>query len=72
MDRSIKWKQPEKNSDLWNTETTRKSPATKSPSKSNHPRQIQLSKSIVDNIILNLGLLLAIVERDAFIIKFMN
>ena len=54
-----------------NRETKRKSSALKSSYGNNHPRQIQLSQSIVDNLIIDLGLPLPIVERDAFI-KFMN
>jgi len=33
----------------------------------NHPRQIELSSAIVDNLIINLGLPISIVERPAFV-----
>ncbi|CAF1511795.1 unnamed protein product [Adineta ricciae] len=49
-------------------------PRTKASSSSysvNHPRQIQLSQSIVENLIIDLGLPLSIVERESFI-KFMH
>ncbi|CAF3800478.1 unnamed protein product [Rotaria socialis] len=52
-------------------ETKRKSSNSKSFYNNNHPRQIQLSQSILENLIVDLGLPLSIVERDAFI-KFMN
>ncbi|CAF4936087.1 unnamed protein product [Rotaria sp. Silwood1] len=50
---------------------TRTSPFSKSYYNNNHPRHTQLSKSIVENLIIDLGLPLSIVERPAFI-KFMN
>ncbi|CAF4794697.1 unnamed protein product [Rotaria sp. Silwood1] len=50
---------------------TRTSPFSNFYYNNNHPRQIQLSKSIVENLIIDLGLPLSIVERQPFI-KFMN
>ncbi len=38
---------------------------------SNHPRQIILQKSIVEHLIIQLGLPLSLIERSSFI-KFMN
>ena len=54
-------------------ETKRNSSNSKSFYHNNHPRQIQLSQSILENLIVDLGLPLSIVEleREAFI-KFMN
>ncbi|CAF1482350.1 unnamed protein product [Rotaria magnacalcarata] len=52
-------------------ETKRKSSNSKSFYNNNHPRPIQLSQSILENLIVDLGLPLSIVERDAFI-KFMS
>ena len=43
----------------------------KSSYNSNHPRKIQLSKSVGDSLIINCGLSLSIVGRDVFI-KFIN
>lgn len=45
---------------------------TASPSlSSNHPRQIELEKSIIEDLIIELGLPLSLVERQGFI-NFMN
>jgi len=54
-----------------NNETTKTSSFSKSLYNNNHPRQIQLSQSVVQNLIIDLGLPLSIVERQSFI-KFMN
>jgi hypothetical protein len=65
-------KDQKKISDLFvkNNEPTR-TPSSKSFYKKDHPRQIQLSQSIVEYLIVDLGLPLSIVEREPFI-KFMN
>ncbi|CAF3089987.1 unnamed protein product [Rotaria socialis] len=52
-------------------EIKKKSSTSKLLYHNSHPRQIQLSQSIVENLIVNLGLPLSIVEREPFI-KFMN
>ena len=55
--------------------TTKRNKPADAPAKAvynkNHPRQIQLNQSIVDNLIIDLGLPLSLVERSAFI-QFMN
>ncbi len=38
---------------------------------SNHPRQIELEKSIIEDLIIELGLPLSLIERPGFI-KFMT
>jgi hypothetical protein len=71
-------KDQKKISDIFvkNNSTTKSSSSSSSSSCSksfynnNHPRQIQLSQSIVKNLIIDLGLPLSIVERQPFI-KFM-
>jgi hypothetical protein len=45
--------------------------ASNSMYSSNHPRQIILQKSIVEDLIIELGLPLSLIERSSFI-KFMN
>ncbi|CAF1635886.1 unnamed protein product [Rotaria sp. Silwood1] len=56
---------------LKNDGIRRKSSASKSVYNVNHSRQIQLSKSIVQNLIIDFGLPLSIVEHEAFN-RFMN
>ena len=54
-----------------NDDPTKNPSSSKSHYHSNHPRQVQLSQAIVSNLIIDLGLPLALVERPSFI-SFMN
>ena len=69
----VKNKNQKKMSDVFMKKNGTPRRSTSNPMSYNHdhPRQIQLSQSIVENLIVELGLPISIVEREGFI-RFMN
>ena len=69
----VKNKNQKKMSDVFMKKNGTPRRSTSNPMSYNHdhPRQIQLSQSIVENLIVELGLPVSIVEREGFI-RFMN